>query len=216
MTETPDHCPLCADKHTTHYFQDTCRDYWRCENCKLVFVDKTQHVNEVDEKLRYDQHNNSINDAGYCAFLGQLLEPLSQRLPESAEGLDFGCGPGPTLSLLLEQKGFKVDCYDKYYLPDEKLLKKQYDFISSTEVLEHLREPRLTLDRLISCLKPQAYLGIMTQLRPVPEQFSEWHYKKDQTHICFYSADTFKWIAEHWDLRLEILSRDVIILQRGN
>lgn len=216
MTETPDHCPLCADKNTSHYFQDTIRDYWQCVNCNLVFVDHSQHVNETDEKLRYDQHQNSINDEGYCAFLGHLLEPLSERLPESAEGLDFGCGPGPTLSLLLEQKGYRVDCYDKYYLPDEKLLTKQYDFITSTEVLEHLREPRLTIDRLNSCLKPGAYLGIMTQLLPEFEQFSKWHYKKDQTHICFYSDVTFKWIAKRWNLELEILSRDVIILRRGN
>ena len=215
MTKPPAHCPLCDGQDISHYFQDT-RDFWECHTCSMVFVDSTQHVSEPDEKYRYDQHNNSINDAGYCAFLGQLLEPLSERLPDSAEGLDFGCGPGPTLSLLLEQKGFKVACYDKYYIPDEELLEKQYDFISSTEVLEHLREPRSTIDRLSKCLKPKAYLGIMTQLRPELEQFSGWHYKKDPTHICFYSDDTFKWIAKHWNFTLEILSRDVIILQRGN
>ncbi|PWQ97212.1 class I SAM-dependent methyltransferase [Leucothrix pacifica] len=214
MTESPGHCPLCADNSLTHYSQDSYRDYWQCGQCKLVFVAAAQHVNESDEKLRYDLHQNSIHDEGYCTFLGQLLEPLSERLADASEGLDFGCGPGPTLSLLLERKGFKVNCYDKYYLPDKKLLTKQYDFITSTEVLEHLREPRVTIDRLINCLKPGAYLGVMTQLLPAPDQFSEWHYKKDQTHICFYSDDTFKWIAKHWRLKLEILSRDVIILQR--
>ena len=216
MTESPAYCPLCDDRHISHYFQDDQRDYWQCKNCKLVFVAGNQHMNEADEKQRYDLHNNSIDDAGYCAFLGKLLEPLSRRLPEAATGLDFGCGPGPTLSLLLEQRGFKVSCYDKYYADDESLLEKQYDFITSTEVLEHLREPKQVLERLISNLKPQAYLGVMTQLLPAASQFSKWHYKKDQTHICFYSDDTFKWIAERWGLALEILDKDVIILQRGN
>ena len=216
MTKSPAHCPLCGNYQVAHYFQDSRRDYWQCGNCKLVFVGKNQHLTEADEKQRYDLHENSIEDTGYCSFLEKLLNPLSQRLPKTAEGLDFGCGPGPTLSLLLEQRGFKVACYDKYYAADEYLLEKQYDFITSTEVLEHLREPKQVLERLISNLKPHAYLGVMTQLLPEVSKFSEWHYKKDQTHICFYSDDTFTWIAKHWRLALEILDRDVIILQRGN
>jgi len=208
-------CPLCESESTTHYFRDQ-RDYLQCDVCKLVFVPEDQHITETAEKARYDEHENSINDEGYCRFLGQLLTPLAERLPDDAQGLDFGSGPGPTLSLLMAKQGFQMACYDKYYAADEMLLGQSYDFITSTEVIEHLREPKLVFEQLMSMLKPNAYLGIMTSLLPPFEQFANWHYKRDLTHIVFYSDKTFEWLAEQWNLQLEILSRDVIILKNGN
>ncbi|PID45783.1 MAG: hypothetical protein CSB47_07400 [Proteobacteria bacterium] len=211
----PAQCPLCNDQHIRHFFRDH-RDYWQCGHCLLLFVEPSQQLAESDEKVRYDLHENDIDNAGYCAFLGKLLEPLAERLPVGARGLDFGCGPGPTLSRLLEKKGFQVACYDKYFRPDADVLEQRYDFITSTEVLEHLRDPKSVINQLVNCLNPRAYLGIMTCLLPKQCDFAGWHYKRDPTHITFYSTETFEWIAEHWHLDLEILGKDVIILGRGN
>lgn len=216
MPDSTSVCPLCESHSTTPYFQDAQRDYLQCDVCALVFVPVHQHLNEADEKERYDDHENSIDDKGYCQFLHHLLTPLIERLPAGAQGLDFGSGPGPTLSVLMAEQGFPMVCYDKYYAADESLLEQSYDFITSTEVVEHLREPNVVLEQLISMLKPGAYLGIMTSLLPSIEKFSGWHYKRDLTHIVFYSESTFEWLAKKWDLQLEILSRDVIILKRGN
>ena len=87
------------------------------------------------KKQRYDDHENSIDDEGYCSFLNHLLTPLAERLPKGAKGLDFGSGPGPTLSLLMAKHGFQMRCYDKYYAPEATLLNQSYDFITSTEVI---------------------------------------------------------------------------------
>lgn len=215
MTEAPAACPLCGHHHIQHFFRDD-RDYWQCDQCLLLFVDESQHLTESDEKARYDLHENDIEDAGYCAFLERLLTPLVARLPAGAKGLDFGCGPGPTLSKLLSRKGFEVACYDKYFLPEASRLHVQYDFITATEVLEHVREPYAVLNQLINCLNPHGYLGIMTCLLPKQCDFAGWHYKRDPTHITFYSAETFEWAAAHWNLTLDIPGKDVIILNRGN
>lgn len=215
MPDSSSICPLCESTSTTLYFRDK-RDYLQCGKCELVFVPAEFHLSEVDEKARYDVHENSIADKGYCNFLNRLLTPLSERLPDCAQGLDFGSGPGPTLSQLMGEQGFQVDCYDKYYAADELLLNQFYDFITSTEVIEHLREPKVVLEQLVSMLKPEAYLGIMTSLLPPFEQFANWHYKRDLTHIAFYSDKTFERIANQWNLQLEILESDVIILKRGN
>lgn len=216
MSEPPSQCPLCGDHHIQHFFRDNVRDYWQCSHCRLVFVDRSQQLSEAEEKERYEMHENTIDNEGYCAFLGKLLRPLAEQLPQGAQGLDFGCGPGPTLSLLLAQKGFQVTCYDKYFFPDEKLLTMQYDFITSTEVLEHIDEPKPVFERLMNCLKPQGQLGIMTCLLLKQCDFAGWHYKRDPTHICFYSVETFEWVAERWNLALEIIGKDVIILKCGN
>ena len=216
MTETPDCCPLCADKNTSHYFQDTIRDYWQCANCKLVFVDDSQHVNETDEKLRYDQHKNSINDEGYCAFLGHLLEPLSERLPDSAEGLDFGCGPGPTLNVMMAEAGWSMDIYDPFYYDNKIIFDRRYDFITATEVVEHIYQPGTCLDRLWAMLNSGGTLALMTKLVTDKQAFMGWHYKNDPTHVCFYSQQTFNFLADRWQAEVEFVANDVIFLRKAS
>ena len=215
MQSTPVACPLCQHEQIEFYFADS-RTYWQCGQCQLVFVATSEHLNETEEKERYDLHENNADDEGYVQFLNRLVKPFSERLSEGSHGLDFGCGPGPTVSLMLEDLGHTVECFDKYYANNVSLLTQKYDFVTSTEVLEHLREPRAELQRLISMLRPKGYLGIMTKLLPPFERFSNWHYKRDLTHICFYSDSTFEWVAEHWNLSLEIIANDVVILQSGN
>ncbi len=216
MRQPPKACPLCQNNSNEFYYADS-RNYWQCSNCDLVFVSASEHLSESEEKSRYDFHENDSNDPGYRAFLGRLINPLSECLPKASEGLDFGCGPGPTVSVMLEEQGHTVACYDKYYANTPALLGQKYDFVTSTEVLEHLREPREEIERLIGMLKSEGYLGIMTKLLPpTQQQFANWHYKKDPTHICFYADSTFEWIASHWNLSLKVIGRDVLILQSGN
>jgi 16S rRNA G1207 methylase RsmC len=38
--------------------------------------------------------------------------------------LDFGCGPGPTLSILLAEQGQQVDLYDPFYHDDPSVFAK--------------------------------------------------------------------------------------------
>ena len=50
-----------------------------------------------------------------------------------------------------------MEIFDPFYAPDSKVLEQQYDFITTTEVLEHLHHPRSELDQLWSCLKPRGF-----------------------------------------------------------
>lgn len=208
------HCPLCAGNRIYPYYKDERRPYLRCDACNLVFVPTEWHLDRDQEKAQYDLHENAPTDFRYRQFLSRLACPLMERLPPGARGLDFGCGPGPTLSLMLGEAGFEVAIYDSFYAPDEGALAVHYDFITATEVVEHLRLPGLELDRLWSLLVPGGWLGIMTKLVRDSAAFASWHYKNDPTHICFYSADTWCWWAEQRGANLELLGADVILLQR--
>lgn len=161
----------------------------------MVFVPDSELISTLDEKKKYDMHENSPEDEGYRRFLSRLLEPMSERLTENSHGLDFGSGPGPTLSLMFEELGHEMSIYDVFYAPDESVFEKQYDFITSTEVVEHLRRPKIELERLWNSLKPGGWLGLMTQPVLGKERFPKWRYKDDPTHIRFYSELTFQWIA---------------------
>jgi 2-polyprenyl-3-methyl-5-hydroxy-6-metoxy-1,4-benzoquinol methylase len=168
----------------------------------------------VEEKARYDLHNNDPNDADYRRFLSQVADPLCQRLPKRAEGLDFGCGPGPTLSVMLEERGYKVDLFDKFYAQDRAVFSRKYDFITATEVLEHLSQPAFELNRLYNMLNPGGVLGVMTEMLPDNTHFADWYYKNDPTHIMFFSQKTFQYLAKLWRAKLTIVSDRVVIFEK--
>lgn len=152
----------------------------------------------------------------YRRFLGRLLIPLSRQLAPASEGLDFGCGPGPALSVMLSEIGHSMSIYDPYFFPDPEIFSKTYDFISMSEVAEHLRRPGQDLNRLWALLRPGGWLGIMTKLVLDKTAFSCWHYKNDPTHVAFFSRETFQWLANQWRANLHFAGNDVILLQKCN
>jgi len=207
--QTIDRCPLCRSKDHHFYYKDRCRSYRQCKTCELVFVLKQWHLNTDEEKRIYDQHENSPEDSGYRNFLSRIAIPLQALLKPKSIGLDFGCGPGPTLSVMLEEYGHKVVLYDIYFFNNKKVWDRQYDFISATEVVEHLSNPKVDLCRLWSVLKPGGVLAVMTKRIIKETQFDTWHYKKDPTHICFYSDATMNYMANNWCAKLVIVDQDI-------
>lgn len=207
-------CPLCREKQILEFFSGKERDYYQCRSCSLVFVLSVQHLSAEDEKKRYDLHQNSSDNPGYLRFLQRLFSPMQLRLNPGSSGLDFGCGPAPTLSALFEQAGHSVTLFDRFYEPNPDALEKKYDFITAAEVVEHLRDPKGELDRLWSCLQEGGILGIMTQPAVDRSAFSQWRYKDDLTHVCFFSPETFRWMALQWDGDLAFVERDVFLFKK--
>ncbi|UTW46580.1 class I SAM-dependent methyltransferase [bacterium SCSIO 12696] len=207
-------CPLCHSSNIQPYSRDKHRHYLSCQQCQLVFVPAEQHLCAEQEKAEYDLHQNEVNDPGYRRFLSRLYLPLAERLPTGAEGLDFGCGPGPALAAMFREVGYPVSLYDCFYQPDLGALQKSYDFIVATEVVEHLSQPGLELRRLWERLKPGGWLGVMTKLVIDQAAFQQWHYKNDMTHICFFSRTTFNWLAKQWGATVEFVGTDVILLRK--
>jgi len=203
-------CPLCLQSEMAHYSEDKKRRYLRCLNCQLISVPETYHLAEAAEKAEYDKHINDPNDPGYRKFLARTLTPLLKRIPTGAKGLDYGCGPGPAISVMAKEQGFEVVNYDIYYHKVPEVLEKQYDFITMTEVIEHLASPAKVLKRLDKMLKPGGILAVMTKRVINQQAFSCWHYKNDPTHICFYSEKSFQWVGQKLNWQLEIIDKDVV------
>jgi SAM-dependent methyltransferase len=166
------------------------------------------------ERKRYDLHQNNPADPGYRQFLEQFLKPLVERLSPGAAGLDFGSGPYPLLQEMLNETGFPVQIYDPFYAANPEMLEQSYDFITASEVVEHLHYPRREFDRLWKLLKPGGLLGIMTGLHDEHTVFSRWHYISDPTHVAFFSPVTFTWLAERWQASLEIVPPNMVFLQK--
>lgn len=207
-------CPLCRENQSVFFTQDKKRSYWQCPLCYLIFVPSEYHLSHTDEKNIYDLHENDINDEKYRKFLSQLSEPLFARLKQPAQGLDFGCGPGPALAQIFKEKGFDMEVYDPFYCNHSHLLSRKYDFITATEVVEHVSDLYKILNKLWSMLKAEGFLGLMTQTYDNATDFKNWYYKNDPTHIAFFSKNTWLWWAHQQSCKVEIINDRTIILIR--
>lgn len=212
MAVSSPHCVLCGGDALNDYSHDRLRRYVRCRRCHLVFVPDEYHLNTEEEKHRYDQHRNDPHDPRYRAFLSRLMNPLLPKLSPGEHGLDFGSGPGPTLSVMFEERGFPMQCYDLYYAASPSVLGHRYDFVTCSETIEHFRRPQREWRRFMSLLRPGGWLGIMTQFLDGIDSFDNWHYKQDPTHIGFYSKATFRWLAAEYGLDIEFHGHDVVLL----
>lgn len=177
-------------------------------------MDPDNRLPKNEEKKRYDLHENDPSDSRYREFLNQIYDPMIERLTPGKYGLDYGSGPGPTLSVMFEEAGFEMNVYDPFYQPDENVLERSYDFILTTETAEHFYYPAKDFNLLWNLLHPGGILGVMTmQLRDLTT-FDSWHYRKDDTHVVFYQIKTFEWFSKKYDAILEIISDRVVLLHK--
>ncbi|MBV0932857.1 class I SAM-dependent methyltransferase [Marinobacterium weihaiense] len=206
-------CPLCS---ATGLYPIQCKDrlYHRCEACGLVHLEPEQRLSETDEKAVYDDHENAIHDPSYRRFLSRAFDEVLKCKPAPARGLDFGCGPGPALVAMAREAGYAMAQYDKYFHPDEAALAGEYDFITSTEVVEHLADPLPILDRLWSLLAPGGLLVLQTKRVLDDERFRSWHYRNDPTHITFFAEASFNWLGERWGCMPAYPHNDVVVFHR--
>jgi len=215
MPENLQLCPLCYSASTRPILSLEQEIYYRCSNCKLVFLPRRFHISAEEEKQRYDLHENDPADPNYRQFLDQMCEPMLKFLSNGDRGLDFGSGPGPTLNLMFEEHGHPMEIYDVFYDDNPDVFDNRYDFITATEVAEHLGEPGNVLQKLWNCLKSGGYLGIMTKRLPDLSDFEDWHYRKDDTHVTFYDEETFRWMANNWNGKIVYMEERVVIIKKG-
>lgn len=207
-------CPLCRTPALPRAEAPQGRRLFDCAACGALHLDPAQRLSPELEHAHYLHHQNSPADAGYRDFLNRLAIPLVERLAPGASGLDYGSGPGPTLSVMLREQGFRMKEYDPFFAPDVAPLNDRYDFITCTEVLEHFHAPAEEFKRLVAMLRPGGILAVMTEVLREEQPLEQWRYLRDPTHVVFYRPKCFSWIAAHHRLQLEMPRPNVALLRR--
>lgn len=182
-------CKICFSRTKKHLDPLSSKRYAHCLQCQCIALEPSFWVTTKDEKKQYDQHQNSLSNEGYVKMFEDFLDFFwKDILVNSPHVLDFGSGPTPVLSTLIQKRGALVSCYDKFYQPDTIFDRHTYDLITSTEVFEHLENPLETLQLLAQHLNTKGYIAIMTLFHDNSmENFWKWWYRRDPTHIIFYT-----------------------------
>lgn len=96
--------------------------------------------------------------------------------------------PRPTLSVMLVEQGYTMSIYDIFYYDDKAMFDCHYDYITATEMAEHLFNLGKVLQQLWTLLEVDGILALMTKQVIDKTAFANWHYKNEPTHICFSPA----------------------------
>lgn len=202
-------CILCQNQNTAviNVTKKPEHTYHMCSECDLIFMAPLERLSAREEMDRYNLHQNQ-GSAGHLAFLEPLIKDVNDYFKSAnvdlstLSALDFGCGPTPSLSSVLSMKGYKTFDYDLYYHPDQEAFRRNYHLITATEVFEHFQQPRVEIDKLVRLLKSGGLLAVMTSAHKGEAAFHDWHYRRDETHVTFYSEKTMEWIAHHYHLNI--------------
>ena len=188
--------------------------YYNCDTCKAIVKDEKYYLAAEEEKVIYETHNNDVNDTRYQKFTMPITNYVIEKFLPKHKGLDFGSGTGPVISSMLMKKDYDIVQYDPFFAPNKDKLNNSYDYILSCEVFEHFYKPKMEIDRLISLLKANGMLLIMTLLYNDTIDFKTWNYRNDSTHVFIYRKETIEYIAKEKNLEIDVLTKRFIALRK--
>jgi len=206
-------CSLCKGNGRIFFENDNIK-YYSCKRCGAIFMDPKNYLSVAEEKERYEEHNNDVEDKRYQNFVSDIVKNIKKDWESNSEGLDFGAGTGPVVAKLLREEGYKVDIYDPFFWNKENHLKKNYDYIVACEVIEHFHNPLNEFELLNSLLKEGGKLYCKTEIHKDNIDFKDWYYKNDPTHVFFYNENVFKWIVENLGFKSYSISDRIIVLNK--
>lgn len=197
-------CPICASK-TTFIDHHSFGRYHRCVKCEFIVKNRADQLDKKDQVKIYSNHNNSIEDKHYVDYFYHFLEAAVFPYVKGKKALDFGSGPSPVLAQILSTfHDFDMDIYDLFFAPEKIYQGKKYDLITCTEVMEHIDQPKPYFELFAKHLKEDGILSIMTSHSPkTKEDFMDWYYIRDKSHIGFYNEKNIAYLAK--DAGLEII-----------
>lgn len=185
--------------------------YYRCKGCGSIVLDPMAYVSGKEEKTRYEEHNNDVEDKRYQKFVSPIVSEVLKDYSKNHKGLDFGSGTGPVITKLLRDQDYNIKKYDPFFANSPQVLEEKYDYIACCEVIEHFHDPKKEFKLLRSLLKAGGSLYIMTSIYSEDIEFDSWNYKDDPTHVFFYHKNALEWIEKEFGFSHLEIKKDLII-----
>lgn len=205
-------CVLCGS-HTSFFKNWRGKEYLKCQGCNSLMLNFKDYISKKEEKKRYEEHNNDVNDKRYQKFVYPIVFEVLKDYNEDDTGLDFGAGTGPVISKMLRDKDYNIKIYDPFFANHPDLLEGKYDYIVCCEVIEHFHNPKREFNLMKSMLKPGGTIYLKTSLYNEDIDFISWNYKDDKTHVFFYHKKALEWIKMNIGFSFLEIREDLIKLK---
>jgi SAM-dependent methyltransferase len=155
-----------------------------------------------------------LNDLGfkmdiYDPFFAPLTDGINQKTDSEIQ-------PHSTERNLDQSTGQTAGRIDIQVHPEINfgIERKKYDFVAVCEVVEHFSTPKNDFEKLQTLLRPSGgLLALKTSLHHQDLNFVNWHYRRDPTHVSFYSEKTFSTICDIFGFRnLTVKNNQVVTM----
>jgi SAM-dependent methyltransferase len=160
-TDAPNPRELGACRGNTERFRDHLHHLWKCPRCLTI-----HNVDPVDFGDIYNDYplNKRRLDIYARGTLGNLLKRLRRAglVKKEASILDYGCGNGVFIEYLKEKGYTRVEGYDPFVVPYTQTPAAQFDCVVANDVIEHVSDPRCTVQDCARLVKPGGLLYIGT------------------------------------------------------
>ena len=206
-------CPVCENTDINHFVNKSDYSFDSCNNCEFIFLNPMPNQKTLNKI--YTDEDTKAND-GYKKASSRLRRAFI-KLPRffpyafNKNALDFGCGGGfvaYALSFIAKSStgidiNKKAVAYAKknfnrvnFYCNDfHDLLKskERYDFIYSSEVIEHVSDVNLYMKALSNLVNSDGYAYITTPdlgHKKVPKDITQWDVLCPPIHVQHFTKKT--------------------------
>ena len=229
-------CPICQSKSVALKFCLTTENFiYACKSCKTEFIHpqlNEEKLKELYSKKYYDAWGVSGNTEEKVVrkmkmTTFNLYLDTIKKYKTGGKILDIGCATGYFLDAALqdgfEPYGVEISEYasriakEKFgseniftgTIEDVNFPNDSFDVIVMSDLLEHVRNPLITLKKIFNLLKKDGVVFITT---PDTDSFSNklmgkgWsHYKTE--HFFYFNFNSFKHLAQECGFEIDFFSK---------
>ena len=214
-------CPVCNNAGTFYYVTKNNYPFNRCNKCDFVFLNPMPDQTTLNEQ--YIDHDTETEPTynKSASRLRRAFMKLPRFFPYAfgKDSLDFGCGGGfvaHALSFIAKnstgidisenavayaKQRFKratYQCMDFIQLLESE---NKYDFVHSSEVIEHVSDINLYMRVLAHLVKKDGYVYITTPdlgHAKVPEDITKWDVFWPPIHVQHFTKKTANILFERY------------------
>jgi hypothetical protein len=177
----------------------------KCPNCGLVFGD-LKFLNLSPEELKYDYEDlYSYYNENFTPFILNTIKSIKLFENKNFSYLEYECKNENTIKTL-KNNGYNIYGFNKYIINNQNILNiiknMKFDVIYVFNFVEHLINPIIELQHMLSYLNPAGFLIIMS------DTLDKYKYEKSHYKTYYYLENSFNILCNK--LNLKIISSQII------